>query len=241
MELIPQNRTFVSINYNQKKIDPALLCDLATELPDLNNELTWPSLLVAELNKMDPIKDNVRISELHKGRPISINSFARYGLLEGLLGWDGKTRTYKGPLQAYSPFHPKASVKSSINRASMKKQADVLRRYFAAVYQNTTSPDEKKDPWRNFRKYSLLKPTGINALLLTLSRLMEKYPRLEDDMGKDMQKYLKPLRLVKFDHTHVANLGGGWKGFRKLANLMLKKLSSAHGASLRLFGQRDKV
>jgi DGQHR domain-containing protein len=241
MEHIAQNRTFVSINYNQKKIDPNLLCDLATELPDLNNELTWPSLLVQELNKMDPLKDKVRVSELHEGRPISITSFARFGLLEGLLGWNRKTRSYKGPLQFYSSFHPKASVKSPVNRAAMDKQVDVLRRYFAAVYQNTANPDEKKDPWRNFSKYSLLKPTGVNALLLVLSRLMEKYPRLEGDMDKELQKYLKPLRQVRFYHTHVAKQGGGWKGFRGLANLMLKRLNSTNGDSLRLFGQTEKV
>ena len=81
-----QNRTFVNINYNQKKIDPTLLCDLATSVSDMQNELTWPSILVAELNKSEPLKNMIKISELDKGRPISLSSFARYGLLEGLLG-----------------------------------------------------------------------------------------------------------------------------------------------------------
>ncbi len=240
LDLVLQNRTFVSINYNQKKIDPTLLCDLATALPDLQNELTWPSLLVNELNKVEPLKDKVKISELDQGKPISISSFARYGLLEGLLGYDKKKRSYNGTLNAYSPFKPKAALVNSVNRESLKKQADLLRRYFDAVATNTSNADLKKDPWRNTTKYSLLKPTGINALLLVLSRIMEKYPRVESDIHKDLRTYLRPLRKVNFTREFVVKQGGGWKGFRKLANVILRKLNAAHGDSLRLFGEKDK-
>jgi len=241
MNLLHQNRTFVSINYNQKKIDPNLLCDLATELPDLNNELTWPSLLVAELNELQPLKNKIKISELHHARPIKITSFAQYGLLEGLLGFDRKSRTYRGPLHTFSPFNPRALVKSSVNRESMRKQVGLLQRYFDAVHYNTSKPDEAKDPWRNKRKYSLLKPTGINALLLALSRLLEKFPRAEADMRKDLRTYLKPLKRVRFTRAYVANRGGGWKGFRSLANVVLIQLNKVHGDKLRLFGRKEKM
>ncbi len=240
LDLVLQNRTFVSINYNQKKIDPTLLCDLATALPDLQNELTWPSLLVAELNKFEPLKDKVKISELDKGKPISISSFARYGLLEGLLGYSKKNRSYDGALNVYSPFKPKASLVNPVNRDSLKEQADLLRRYFDAVAQNTSNVDAMKDPWRNTTKYALLKPTGINALLLVLSRIMERYPRVESDMHKDLCLYLKPLRKVNLTREFVVKQGGGWKGFRKLANVILRKLNAAHSDSLRLFGEKDK-
>ena len=215
MDLLLQNRTFVSINYNQKRIDSTLLCDLATELPDLKNELTWPSLLAAELNKLHPLKNKIKVSELHEARPITITSFARYALLEGLLGFDRKGRSYNGPLHKYSPFNPRASLKSSANREAMKKQVALLQRYFAAVNHNTTSQDEAKDPWRNFRKYSLLRPTGINALLLVLSRVLERYPRCEADMHKDLRIYLKPLRQMRLTRASVVKQGGGWKGFQE--------------------------
>ena len=241
MDILLQNRTFVSINYNQKRIDPTLLCDLATELPDLNNELTWPSLLVTELNKLQPLKNKIKISELDQARPITITSFARYGLLEGLLGFERKSRSYRGPLHTYSPFSPKASVKSSANRASMEKQVVLLKRFFDAVHHNTTKPHEAKDPWRNMRKYSLLKPTGINALLLVLSRLLKKYPRVEHDMNKDLRAYLKPLRRVRFTRSYVAKQGGGWKGFRSLANVMLKQLNKINSDNLKLFGAKEKI
>ena len=224
LDPVVQNRTFVSINYNQKKIDPTLLCDLATALHDMQNELTWPSLLVEELNSLLPLKDQVKIKEVDKGKPISISSFARYGLLEGLLGYDQKNRSYNGALYSYSPFEPKASIDSQANQDSLKKQVDLLRRYFDAVAQNTRKEDSEQDPWRNTKKYSLLKPTGINALLLVLSRIMEKYPKIESDIHQDLCTYLRPLKKVNFTREYVVRQGGGWKGFRKLANVMLRTL-----------------
>ncbi len=233
-----QNRTFVSINYNQKKIDPTLLCDLATSVPDLQNELTWPSLLVTELNKVEPLKNKVKISELDKGRTISLSSFARYGLLEGLLGYDKKNQQYTGVLYRYSPFNSKALLRNKTNKTALKKQSDLLRRYFEGVTNNTKNSDPNKDPWSNAKGYSLLKPAGINALLLALSRIMEKYPQT----NLDFNRYLKPLKKVSFKRDYVAKQGGGWKGFRNMANVILRRLNQAHYRdSLRLFGQKEKI
>jgi len=231
-----QNRTFVNINYNQKKIDPTLLCDLATSVPDLQNELTWPSLLVSELNKVEPLQGMIKISELDKGKPISIASFARYGLLEGLLGYDRIKRTYNGPLNGYSSFNPRASHKTEQNQKSLHKQADLLKRYFAAVASVTKKQDARKDPWMNRREYALLKPTGINALLLLLSRVLRVHP----NANLDFLKYLKPLASVNFKRDYVVRRGGGWKGFRNMANIMIKKINKKHGNILPLFGKKDK-
>lgn len=238
LDAVLQNRTFVSINYHQKKIDPTLLCDLATSVPDIQNELTWPSLLVIELNKVAPLKNKVKISELDKKRYISLSSFARYGLLEGLLGYEKKSQQYRGILNTYSPFNNKALLKNKTNQAAFKKQADLLRRYFEGVEHNTKKKDTTKDPWTNAKKYSLLKPAGINALLLALSRIMEKYPQA----NIDFKNYLKPLKNQSFKRDYVARQGGGWKGFRGLANVMLRKLNQKHKKDfLRLFGKRDKI
>ncbi len=240
MDLVHQNRTFVSINYNQKKIDPTLLCDLATALPDLQNELTWPSRLVAELNKVKPLKSMIKISELDEGKPISNSSFARYGLLESLLGYDKKKRTYSGPLFAFSPFKPRGSLASRVNQKSLKQQFNLLRHYFDAVEQNTRMPNTGRDPWSNIERYSLLRTTGINALLLVLSRIMERYPNVEADIHKSLSTYLKPLRRVNFKREFVAKQGGGWKGFRKLTNVILKRINKENNDSLRLFGKKEK-
>jgi len=236
LDAVMQNRTFVSINYNQKKIDPTLLCDLATAVPDLRSELTWPSMLVAHLNSVAPLLNKVKISELDERRPITISSFARYGLLEGLLGYDRRARVYSGPLNAYSPFIPRASVKNRRNREALTRQAELLARFFSGVEHNTKDSQPRRDPWQNTRDYSLLGATGINALLLTLARIMEKYP----NAGMDFNTYLRPLRSVDFHRGFVAKQGGGWKGFRKLANVILRKLNVTHGDSLRLFGKKDK-
>lgn len=106
---IEQNRTFVNINYFQKKIDPTLFCDLATITKDLGNELTWPSLLVSELNKKGPCKDMVKTSEFDSSKAITLSSFSRYALLESLLGYNKRSGTYDGPLFQYSPFEPSRS------------------------------------------------------------------------------------------------------------------------------------
>ena len=240
LEPVLQNRTFVSINYNQKKIDPTLLCDLATALPDLRNELTWPSLLVAELNQVEPLKNKVKILELDKGKPISISSFARYGLLEALLGYDKAKRLYNGPLNKYSPFKPKATLANAANQKALEDQVDLLQRYFVAVKLNTIKTNPNQDPWQNTANYALLKTTGINALLLVLSRIMERYPKVETDMHKDFTTYLKPLSEISFKRDSVAKQGGGWKGFRNLANVILGKLNAEHSDSLRLFGEKEK-
>lgn len=240
LSLLLQNRAFVDINYHQKKIDPTLLCDLAATLPDLQNELTWPSLLAAELNKTGPLESKIRISELDRGKPISISSFARYGLLEGLLGYDNKSRSYNGALFAYSPFKKQRGINEPANKKALKDQVELLQRYFAAVATNTTKKNPKTDPWTNSKNYALVKATGINALLLVLARIMEKYPQVEKDMGKSLPTYLKPMKTLTFTKKVVARQGGGWKGFRGLANMIIKRLNAENSDSLKPFGKKDK-
>ena len=71
-----------------------------------------------------------------------------------------------------------------------------------------------------------------------LSRILECYPQA----NVDFDKYLKPLETIIFKKKYVASKGGGWKGFRELANVMLKKLKRKHrNDSLRLFGEKEKV
>jgi hypothetical protein len=189
---------------------------------------------------MEPLLGRVRISELEggkrKGKRIAIASFARYALLEGLLGYDRAKRTYNGPLYRYSPFNPRALVSSAKNKETLRKQTDLLRRYFDAVAQVTKKRDARRDPWSNTKKYALLKPTGINALLLVLSRILTMYP----EANIDLPKYLKPLGTVNFTNDYVVRRGGGWKGFKNMANIIMKKLNNQHRDALRLFGKKEK-
>lgn len=235
LDLLMQNRAFVDINYNQKKIDPTLLCDLAASLPDFQNELTWPSIIAIELNKTEPLKDRIRISELDPGNRVSISSFARYGLLETLLGFDRKKRDYGGPLFEYAQFNESKKVTDAVNRAALKQQVDVLKRYFEAVAANTATSNPETNPWLNTKKYSLLKPTGINAMFLVLASILGTYPRLEKDIGSSLKKYLEPICGMDFSKGYVADKGGGWKGFKKLANVALRRLRKHHGDSLKLY------
>ena len=240
LTLLLQNRAFVDINYHQKKIDPTLLCDLAATLPDLQNELTWPSLLAAELNKTGPLENKIKISELDKGKPISISSFARYGLLEGLLGYDNKSRNHNGVLFKYSPFKKQRSVSEAGNKKALQRQTELLQRYFTAVANNTRKKNPKIDPWVNSGEYGLLKATGINALLLVLARIMEKYPEVEKDLGRSLNAYLKPMKKLTFTKKIVAKQGGGWKGFRGLANMIINRLNSDNADDIKPFGKKDK-
>lgn len=237
LDEILQNKTFVNINYYQKKINPSLLCDLATATKDLKNELTWPSLLIVELNKVPPLKDYVKVSEFDTGRPITLSSFARYGLLGTLLGFNKRKAEYNGPLYHYAYFYPKLKFENIKNQEAFKKQLNLLKRFFKGVEKNTKNTNKDKDPWRNLKNYSLLKTTGINALLLVLARIIEKYPKIDINL----ETYLKPFKKINFEREYVANKGGGWKGFRSLANEILEKLNEQNNDNLRLFGEKEKL
>ena len=109
-----QTETFININYFQKRIKAGLVCDLTTLTKDLQHKLTWPSLLGRELNYAEnsPLRDIVKVSELHGGRPISLSSLVQYGLLETLLGYRPKNKVYAGPLFNYAAFDPAKSFES---------------------------------------------------------------------------------------------------------------------------------
>ena len=233
-----QTETFVNINYYQKKIKSELLCDLTTLTKDMRHKLTWPSLIGHELNvsSASPLKDRVKISELHTGRPIGLASLVQYGLLETLLGYRPSGGTYTGPLFTYAAFNPKASFGSAGNRDSFRKQCDLVMRFLRGVRTNTADPDPTKDPWRNTREYALLRPTGVNALFMVLAKILKKHPAA----ALDFEVFLEPLKTISFKRDYVAGLGGGWKGFRNFANVMIRKLNNVGGHDLGLYGKKDK-
>jgi len=238
LEEISQTRTFITINYNQKKIKPGLLCDLATVTGDMTQRLTWASLVGKQLNanEKSPLYRMVKVSELDFGRPISLSSLVQYGLLETLLGFKAGP-SYNGPLARHAPIDASASANGPDNRNAREKQVKLLMRFLSAVKKNTKNSDSEKDPWTNTREYSLLKPTGVNALFMVLARIMKRYP----SVGLNLEAYLAPIQFISFGKEDVARMGGGWSGFRELANVILRKLNAKHEDELVLYVRKEKI
>ncbi len=236
-----QTQTFININYYQKRIKTDLLCDLTTLTRDLANRLTWPSLIGAALNDSvgSPLKDRIKISELHEGRPIGLASLIQYGLLETLLGCKAKPLSYTGPLFRYAPFDPQSSFDSPSNQRAFKKQVGLLVRFLSGVRANTKSQNAQSDPWKNATDYSLLRPTGLNALFMVLARILQIHP----DARLNLDEYLRPFSTVRFERDRVARKGGGWKGFRGLANAMIAKLNKGKSRKRKLsrYSKKAKV
>jgi len=235
-----QTQTFININYFQKRIKSELLCDLSALTKDLRHKLAWPSLIGQELNRMSRsvLRNKIKISELHSGRPISLASFAQYGLLETLLGYK-PAGTYSGPLYGYAHFNRTESFDSTGNQAAFRKQVNLLDRFFLAVHENTHTNDSNTDPWRNTHQYALLRPTGINALFMLLAKILVMSPRAEVDFGS----LLRPLNGTSFKRDYVAKMGGGWKGFRAFANVMIRRINKGKARSRRLnrYGEKEKI
>jgi len=226
-----QCQTFVNINYYQKKIDPTLFCDLSTITKNLKNELTWPSLLGAELNRVSPWKNMIKISEFDTKRSITLSSFSRYALLEILLGYNKKSSNYNGPLYKYAPFDTSIEFNKEKNKKAFNKQYRVLKRFFLAIENKT------KDKWINFSDYSLTKTTGVNALMLVFSKILEKYP----DLNLNLEQYLEHIGEVDFSSEKIVRFGGGWQGFKNFANHIIFKLNKYNQNKLKYYRKRKKI
>jgi DGQHR domain-containing protein len=236
-----QTKTFININYHQKRIKTELLCDLATLTKDLSHRLTWASLLGEELKDAtdSPLKDLIKVTELHAGRPLSLGAVVQYGLLETLLGYKYVSKAYGGPLYLYAPFRVAKPFDEDQNQQAFKKQVSLLKQFLRALKKNTQKSDEMRDPWRNLHDYALLKPTGINASFLVLSKILGVNPHPYNDLDD----ILKPLRRMSFKRDRVRKMGGGWQGFRALANAMITKINSAQSKAHQLstYGKKDKI
>lgn len=240
LDEVSQTKSFININYFQKRIQSGLLCDLTTLTRDLRHKLTWPSLIGKELNERDksPLKGLVKVSELHVGKPVNLASLVQFGLLETLLGYKPRA-DYSGPLFGYAKFNRNAAFGSQQNKAAFKKHVDLIDRFLVAVKGNTETGNPQTDPWLNWKDFSLLKPTGLNALFLVLAKIMKKHP----NAGLDLTQFLNPVQSSLFKRNYVVRKGGGWKGFRALANSMIRKLNQGKSKLDRLtyYGKKEKI
>ena len=145
LEDVSQTKTFITINYNQKKIKSGLLCDLSTLTGDMTQRLTWASALGKRLNDSDqsPLYERVKITELDAGRPISLSSLVQYGLLETLLGFKPGP-SFAGPLARYAPIDAYASFNSQDNHKAIEKQTRLLIYFLDSVKKNTRTKNSKR-------------------------------------------------------------------------------------------------
>ena len=149
-----------------------------------------------------------------------------------------KTESYSGPLFSFAGFDRGAPFDSDSNQRAFHRQVKLLVRYLEGVRRNTKTTDSETDPWQNTNDYALLRPTGINALFMVLAKILQQYP----DAGVDFDRYLKPLRSIRFNRNYVARKGGGWKGFRGFANTIIKKLNKGKKKNhLALYGEKEKL
>ena len=228
LSFIKQNKAFVNINYHQKKIDAVLFNDLSTIIRDLTHEITWPSLLVSELNKNPPWKDMIKVSELDTKKPITISGFAKTKLLYTLLGYNKRTNSYSGHLFNVAKFDPTKSWSNKTNQSAFNKQLKILIRFFIIVRKKVKHRDPKKDMWINSKDYGLTKFTSINALLLVLNALLEKDPTLK----MNLDKLLNALRVINFENDSLLAYGRGYPAMPKIANKIIKEMNSKYGAKL---------
>lgn len=230
MSKIEQNKTFVNINYYQKRIDAVLFNDLSTIIQDLTHEITWPSLLVSELNKKGPWKNYIKISELDPKKPITISGFAKTKLLSKLLGYSKKTNSYSGNLFKIAPFDPKKSFSSEENKKAFSKQVGILSRFFRIIRNQVKNVDEEKDQWLNNKKFGVTKFTVVNALLLVLDSLLEKDPKL----SMDLDKWLSCINVIDYRNEKLLIYGRGYPAMPKIANKIIRKMNSKYSANLKL-------
>ena len=229
-----QARSFIDINDNQKGIDPTLLCDLATLTHDLRYFLTWPSLLVKELNSDEtgPWLNRIKTLEIEKDRPISLAGFAKFALADELLKrQENKSTnqiTYTGPLYVYAKFDLNSPANDSSNLAVLSKQTRLLTRYFSLVKEHLEA--KRPGSWNDETKYGVTKTVAVNALLLVLNQILRSKKR--NLILQNFQKFLRPISSLSFTNAMIAKYGTGWQAFRGLANRIIDVLNSGNSIKL---------
>ena len=221
-----QSRTFVDINYYQKRINTILIYDLVSSYPNLKYELTWACLLVKELSKQEPWINKIQTTQNDQKRPITITSFVRPVLFEKLLGYNPrlKKNQFQGPLFKAYPFFETKQVKSHDNQKSLQKQLSILTRFFQGVKNNAGKQ------WKNDRTYGLTRFPGVNALLLTLTSILKKYKK----GGVNFDDYLATIGSVKLTRKRISKLPRGYIAINKLHEEMIETINAHNNANLEI-------
>jgi len=230
---IEQSRAFVNINYYQKRIDPSLFSDLATMIKDLKYEITWPCLLVSELNKSPTWKNMIKISEFDTNKPISISAFAKIRLLDTLLGFNKKSKEsnpYNGILYELAPFDISKPFDDPGNQESFNKQLKILIRFFKAIKSHVD-----KKIWDNHEKYGLTNRECVNALLLVLRAFL-----VYDKNMKYLERYISAVDVINFENEKLLKYGRGYPAFSKIANKIIRKMNKSYKTKLKQIRKKPK-
>lgn len=221
-----QSRTFVDINYYQKRINTILIYDLVSSYPNLKYELTWACLLVKKLSKQEPWINKIQTTQNDPKRPITITGFVRPVLFEKLLGYDAKRTKdrFQGPLFKAYPFFEKKQVINLDNQDALKKQLSILTRFFHGVKNNAGRQ------WENDKKYGLTRFPGVNALLLTLTSILKKYKK----GGVNFDDYLATIGSVTLTRKRIGKIPRGYSAMNKLHEEMLDAINAHNNDNLQI-------
>ena len=225
LDLAKQSSTFVDINYNQNRINPVLIHDLASTFRYPKNELTWVSLIVKKLNKRSPWKDMIQVSQNESRKSISIAAFARPVLLNTLLGYNPNTEEYVGPLNKIAPLDRNKLISHKKNRQALKTQLAMLTRFFECVKKNTQGPPGGPNQWSNHKDYVVTKSSGVNALLIALNAIMKKY---EQDTHAKLDDYLSVLKDIDFSQKRLKT-SRGFSQLEELSEEIIEKINTHTG------------
>jgi hypothetical protein len=200
-----------------------------TDLGDLSEPMTWPSLIVKNLNEDGVWKDKIKILEIEKRKPINLYSFAKYALLQRLLKprfQHGQVKEYTGPLYKYAKFDFTKSVNWKKNKQALQKQSELLKTYFNIVKKIVSD-----NTWEN-SMFGLTKTTGVNALLLVLQRILETKKSFDE---LKIGKFLLPVKNIDFKNETLKRYGRGWDSYTTLANMIIDKLNQHNTIKLKKF------
>ncbi|MHA7648065.1 DGQHR domain-containing protein [Nitrosopumilus sp. S4] len=229
LELDKQSKTFVEINYNQNKIDPVLIHDLASTFPYPKNELTWASLIVKKLNERSPWKDMIQTSQNEPRKSISITGFVKPVLLNTLLGYDPSTGKYTGSLNKVSPLNQKKTTSSKENNKALETQLSILTRFFESVKKNTEGKTKATNKWLNSTNYAVTRFSGVNALLVVLNAILKKYKFA----NVDLDDYLSVLKDVDFSQKRLSKISRGFGQVEKLSEEIIDKMNVHTGENFK--------
>jgi len=221
-----QSRTFVDINYYQKKINTILIYDLVSSYHDLKYELTWACLLVKKLNELEPWAEKIQTTQYDSAKPISITSFVRPVLFEKLLGYNPQRKKdrFQGPLFKAYPFFENKKVMDPKNDVALKKQLSILTRFFQAVKNNA------EGKWKDDKTYGLTRFPGVNALLLTLTSILKKYKR----GGINFDNYLVPINSIRLTRKRISKLPRGYIAVNRLHEEMIEAINEHNSDNLKI-------
>ncbi len=217
-----QSRTFVNINYYQTKINPVLICDLASSFPNATYELSWVSQLVKKLNEDEPWNHKIQTSQTEPKSFISIAGFIRPVFLYSLLGYDEKTEEYSGPLFKIAKFKKNNPILSGKNKISFVKHLEILQKFFKSCKKNSWNDKTKTLMWDDNDNYALTGTWGVNALLFVLTAILRK----EKTPPPNFDNHMSVLKNMDFTKDYVKSLSRGYGAYKDMAENIINKINA---------------